>query len=97
MKKATFNEVWNLLNSTEKGGKCTSSKGAEYGLKAKQSSKDNSKYIVATRNKIVIYIRKEDWGKVQNKHGSRIGGIFNGNPSIYDWYNKNAPKKTAKK
>ena len=97
MKKATFNQVWNLLNSKEDGGNCTSSKGAEYNLKAGQSKKDNSKYIVASRNKIVIYVRAEDWEKSENKHGVRIGGIFNGNPSIFDWYSKNAPKKTAKK
>lgn len=97
MKKATFNQVWELLNNTENGGICTSSKGAEYNLKAKQSKKDEAKYIVTSRNKIVIYIRAEDWEKSQNKHGVRIGGIFNGNPSIFDWYDKNKPTRTTKK
>jgi hypothetical protein len=97
MKKATFNQVWDLLNKTENGCVCTSSKGSEYNLKAKQSKKDEAKYIVASRNRIVIYIHAEDWEKSQNKHGVRIGGIFNGNPSIFDWYDANAPKKSRKK
>ena len=97
MKNATFNQVWELLNIKEDGGNCVSTKGAEYNLKARQSAKDSSKYIVASRGKIVIYIRKDDWEQSQNKHGVRIGGIFNGKPSIFDWYNKNALKKTTKK
>jgi hypothetical protein len=80
----TFDNVWKLLDIKGEG-KCVSSTGAGYKLKAKQSAKDNTKVILATRNNFVIYIRKEDWGKTQNKHGVRIGGIFNGKPSIYDW------------
>jgi hypothetical protein len=86
--KITFDNVWKLLENVG-NGKCVSSTGAEYELVAKTSARDNTKRIIAKRNKIAIYIRKEDWGKSENKNGVRIGGIFNGKPSIFDWYSAN--------
>jgi hypothetical protein len=72
---------------------CVLPTGAEYKLKAKQSARDNTKVILATRNNFVIYIRKEDLGKAENKHGVRIGGIFNGRMSIYDRYTRTPTNK----
>jgi len=34
-----------------------------------------------------VRIHEDCWGKNMTCEGSLAGGIINGNPSIYDWYN----------
>ena len=61
-----------------------SSRGAIYEVWAERR-KDQPAIVGYPRTGEVV-IHSDCWGDDITCSGARAGGIFNGNPSIYDWY-----------
>ncbi|MGD0277194.1 MAG: hypothetical protein ABSB79_14275 [Syntrophales bacterium] len=97
----TFDQVYNRL-LLDGPAQITSSKYikkkkgcAEYKVKAEIIG--GVKTIVAYPIKGKICIHADCWRKKMTCGGSLTGGIFNGDPSIYDWYDDKceSDKKTV--
>jgi hypothetical protein len=88
-KKPTFEQVYQCL---EKRGpaKIRSSRGTPYDVYPE--SRRGQPAIVGYPRSGQVVIHKDCWGDDMTCQGSRAGGIFNGNPSIYDWYLSNCGK-----
>lgn len=64
----------------------TSSRGTPYEVHAE--CRKGKPVIVGYPRKGEVRIHEDCWGQAITCQGTRAGGIFNGNPSIYDWYKK---------
>jgi hypothetical protein len=81
--KPTFEQVHRCL---EKHGPAAvrSSRGTPYKVYAE--SRRGEPAVVGYPRSGHVVIHKDCWGEKTTCEGTRAGGIFNGNPSIYDWY-----------
>lgn len=81
--RPTFDEVYARLQGA---GPATvvSSKGTTYTVTAEV--RDRGRVIEARPRSSKVSVHEDCWGDDENCLGSRMGGIYNGDPSIYDWY-----------
>lgn len=78
----SFLEVYTLL--IRKGpGRAVSSRGANYRIEAKNVK------IVAFPGSGRVTVHADCWGNGVTCQGTRAGGIYNGDYSIFDWYREN--------
>jgi len=78
-----FNEVYGLLY--RKGSATViSSIGTKYTVTA-----HNGKILAISEGGGRIYIHDDCWGNDKTCKGTRAGGIYNGSPSIFDWFAMN--------
>lgn len=78
----TFEEVYNLL--IKKGeGRVISSRGTVYRIEARNGN------IICFPKSGRITIHSDCWGENLTCQGTRAGGIYNGEYSIYHWFNDN--------
>jgi hypothetical protein len=82
-KSATFMDVHRCL---EKHGPATvkSRRGITYKVWAERRKDEPA--IVGYPRAGEVAIHSDCWGSDITCAGTRAGGIFNGTPSIYDWY-----------
>jgi hypothetical protein len=81
----TFAQVYRCLQRF--GPACVvSSRGTEYVTTAEIVGERET--IVARPRSGAVRIHEDCWGKNITCQRTRAGGIFNGSPSIYDWYHE---------
>jgi hypothetical protein len=83
----TFDQVYNLLQ-LKNPASITSSRKTHYSVVARLTNNGEKAIIATTDRNSTVYVYSDYWGEPKNRSGTRQGGIFNGDPSIYDWYNK---------
>jgi len=81
--RPTFDEVFGRL---QEAGSATviSSRGTRYVVTAQVSK--GTKVIVARPRSGQVRIHEDCWGDGVTCQRTRAGGIYNGDPSIFDWY-----------
>lgn len=85
MARRSFDEVYQRLEAV---GPATvvSSRGTEYVVKARFSRR--GRVIEAFPGGGRVTMHEDCWGDDTTCQGTRAGGIYNGDPSIYDWYDR---------
>lgn len=85
----TFQEVYYCL---VKHGppRVVSSPGTSYEVCGEL--RNNQPTIVGYPRRGAVRIHEDCWGQNITCQKTRAGGIYNGNPSIYDWYKECCPK-----
>jgi len=91
----TFSQVYDCLR---KHGPATviSRGGTRYTVEAKPD-KNKTRAIIGYPARGQVRIHEDCWGNPKTCSGTRTGGLLNGNPSIYDWYDKTCGKSTKGK
>jgi hypothetical protein len=89
--RPTFQQVYDCLKK-HGPARVTSSRGTSYEVHAEW--RKNQPVIVGYPRTGEVRIHKDCWGQDITCQGTRAGGIFNGNPSIYDWYKKHCQHAT---
>lgn len=81
--RPTFDEVYARLQAA---GPATvvSSRGFTYTVTAEM--RDRGRVIEARPRSSKVSIHEDCWGDDTTCQDSRAGGIYNGDPSIYDWF-----------
>lgn len=82
--RPTFDEVFARLQAA---GSATvvSSKDTTYTVTAEK--RDRGRVIEARPTRTTkISVHEDCWGDDTTCQGTRAGGIYNGSPSIYDWF-----------
>jgi len=89
--RPTFQQLYDCL---KKHGPATvtSSRGTTYKVYAKVSK--NQPVIIGYPRRGEVRIHKDCWGDDITCQGTWAGGIYNGNPSIYDWYREHCHTTT---
>jgi hypothetical protein len=64
-----------------------SSRGTTYTVTTKVT--DSGPVIIARPRRNEIRVHEDCWGDDITCQGTRAGGIYNGAPSIYDWFDAN--------
>ena len=85
----TFAEVFALLVARGPAG-VVSSIGTNYTVTAK-IPRDGVKTIIAKPRSSEVRIHEDCWGAALTCKRTRAGGIYNGSPSIFDWYLQHRP------
>ncbi len=81
--RPSFSHVFRRLQA--KGpARVVSSRGTEYQVSAEV--RGGLEMIIARPRSGQIRIHADCWGDDLTCQGTRAGGVFNGDPSIYDWY-----------
>jgi len=78
----SFRQVYDLL-SRKGSGLVISSRGMSYRLQAKNDA------ILAFPQSGRVAVHEDCWGEKMTCQGTRAGGLYNGEYSIYDWYRDN--------
>ena len=81
--KPTFSQVYECLQNHGPAS-VTSSRGTSYEVQAEH--RENQREIVGYPQSGRVVVHEDCWGRDVTCDGTRAGGIFNGSPSIYDWY-----------
>jgi hypothetical protein len=63
-----------------------SSTGTSYEVMAETQIRGGRQVIVGRPGGGQVRVHEDCWGDDITCRGTRAGGIFNGSPSIYDWY-----------
>ena len=71
---------------------CISSRGTKYTVRAEITA--GRPTIIACPRTGEVRIHKDCWGEPLTCQKTRAGGIYNGDPSIYDWFNEKGDKAT---
>jgi len=79
----SFEQVFDCLRRNSPA-RCVSSRGTQYEVRVKNISGRDT--IVAYPRQGRVCIHSDCWGQAITCQGTRAGGIYNGNPSIYDWF-----------
>lgn len=87
----SFQKVYDCLESSGPAI-VISSRGTEYQVTAED--RDGTPTIVGRPGGGEIRIHEDCWGNDMTCERTLAGGIFNGNPSIYDWYRENCKTST---
>ena len=95
--RVSFKDVYDLLIKKGMAEGIVSSRGTYYTVSAKICERGPRKGIPVILAHPIncasdysnIYISEEEWGWEVNKSGARVGGIYNGDYSIEDWYYDN--------
>jgi NAD(P)H-dependent flavin oxidoreductase YrpB (nitropropane dioxygenase family) len=81
----TFSQVFRCLQ--ENGpAHVVSTIGTSYQVIAETQVRDGRQVIVGRPGGGQVRVHEDCWGDDITCQGTRAGGIFNGSPSIYDWY-----------
>jgi len=81
--RPTFEQVYVRLR--ERGpARVLSSRATEYTVMA--DFRGGRETIVACPRRGEVRVHADCWGDAITCQGTRAGGIYNGDPSIYDWY-----------
>src|SRR5258706_9712026 len=88
--KPRFSEVFARLRAS---GPATvvSSRGTRYHVTAEDLTR--GQVIVARPRSGQVRIHEDCWGQDITCQGTRAGGVYNGLPSIYDWYAAHLPSR----
>lgn len=89
--RPSFQEVYDCLKY-HGPATCVSSKGTRYTIRAEITS--GRATIIGCPRTGEIRIHEDCWGQKHTCQGTRAGGIYNGEPSIYDWYYETVSKAT---
>jgi hypothetical protein len=81
--RPTFDQVYSRLQVAGPG-RAVSSKGATYRVTSAVAK--GQKAIIAWPRSSRITIHEDCWGENTTCQRTRAGGVYNGKPSIYDWY-----------
>jgi hypothetical protein len=81
--RPTFQQVYSCLQQHGPAN-VVSSRGPRYVVHAEV--RRGGQLIVGYPRTGEVLIHEDCWGSDKTCKGTRTGGIFNGNPSIYDWY-----------
>jgi hypothetical protein len=84
---ASFDQVFRCL-SARGTARVVSSRGTEYTVSAED--RDGRKTIVGRPRSGEVRVHADCWGRDMTCEGTLAGGLFNGAPSIYDWYRQNS-------
>jgi len=88
----TFNEMYARLRELQEKKvpvHVVTSKEAVYAVEARNVEDGRQAIVCMLPNDAGrIYIYEDCWGKNETSQGVRASGIYNGNPSIYDWFPK---------
>lgn len=88
-KKPTFDQVYRCLQK-HRLARVRSGRGTDYDVYPEH--RRGGPAIVGYPRIGQVVVHEDCWGDNTTCQGTRAGGIFNGNPSIYDWYAKNCGK-----
>jgi len=78
----TFDKIYALLQQ-KGGGKAVSSRGTLYKVEARDGN------IVCFPKSGRVTIHRDCFGQDITCQGTRAGGVYNGEYTIYDWYRDN--------
>jgi hypothetical protein len=83
-RRPTFDDVYRRLQSE---GSCSvrSSRGTPYVVTADEE-RNGRRVIIARPRSGQVRVHEDCWGDDVTCQRTRAGGIYNGSPSIYDWY-----------
>jgi hypothetical protein len=79
----SFAEVYTALQA-DGHANVVSTKDTKYRVTA--GFVGNRRAIIAKPKSSQITIHEDCWNQAKTCAGTRAGGVYNGNPSIYDWY-----------
>lgn len=82
--RPTFDEVFNRVRTVGEAS-VTSSRGTEYGVTA-VVARDGRRTLIARPRSGQVRIHEDCWGDELTCQRTRAGGVYNGSPSIYDWF-----------
>jgi hypothetical protein len=90
--RPTFAQVYLQLQGS---GPCKviSSRGTEYQVTAYAERSGRQVMVGHLKSGAQVRIHEDCWGKDLTCQRTRAGGIFNGSPSIYDWYASRAARE----
>ena len=83
--RPTFTQVFRRLRA-EGPARLMSSRGTVYEVKAQV--RGDRETIIGRPRSGEVRIHEDCWGDDLTCQGTRAGGIYNGDPSIYDWYRR---------
>jgi hypothetical protein len=83
--RPSFSQVFRRLQETGPA-RIVSSRGTEYQVTAEV--RGGRETIIARPRSGQVRIHADCWGDDLTCQHTRAGGIFNGDPSIYDWYRR---------
>jgi hypothetical protein len=84
MTRPTFDEVYRRLQA-KGAASVRSSIGTPYNLTA-NVGRTGRLVIIARPRSGQVRIHEDCWGEDVTCKRTRAGGIYNGSPSVYDWY-----------
>ena len=84
--RPSFNEVFDRVRGAGEA-RVTSSIGTDYRVSA-VVSRDGRRTLVARPAGGQVRIHADCWGDALTCQGTRAGGVYNGSPSIYDWFRR---------
>lgn len=87
--RPTFAQVYRCLQ-THGPARVVSTRGTPYQVTAEVQA--GRQTIVGRPRRGAVAIHADCWGGDLTCQGTRAGGIFNGSPSIYDWYHKHCTR-----
>lgn len=81
--KPSFHEVYSCL---QRYGPATviSSRGTQYEVRAVESKGRST--IIGYPRSGQVRVHEDCWGKDVTCQRTRAGGLYNGHPSLFDWY-----------
>jgi hypothetical protein len=82
--RPSFDEVFNRLRTAGEAS-VTSSRGTEYRVSA-VVARDGRRTLIARPQSGQVRIHEDCWGDDLTCQRTRAGGVYNGSPSIYDWF-----------
>jgi hypothetical protein len=82
--RPSFDEVYNRVQSVGEAS-VTSSRGTEYSVTA-VVARDGRRTLIARPGSGQVRIHEDCWGDDITCQRTRAGGVYNGSPSIYDWF-----------
>lgn len=91
LNRPSFGEVYYCLKRYGPAT-CVSSRRTKYTVRAEITA--GRPTIIACPRTGEVRIHEDCWAQPLTCQRSRAGGIYNGDPSIYDWFNEKAKKPT---
>ena len=91
--RPTFSQVFRRLQASGPA-RVVSTRGTEYRVSAE--TRGGVETIIGRPRSGQVRIHADCWGDDLTCQGTRAGGIFNGNPSIYDWYRHDSIRESPK-
>jgi hypothetical protein len=89
--RPAFNEVYECLKRYGPAT-CISPQGTKYTVRAEMTA--NRPTIIGCPRTGEVRIHEDCWGQQLTCQKTRAGGIYNGNPSIFDWFAENIRRTT---
>ena len=87
----SFKQVYDCLKR-HGPATCVSSRGTKYVVRAEITA--GRPTIIGSPRTGEVRIHEDCWGQQLTCQKTRAGGIYNGDPSIYDWFNEKVDNPT---